>query len=62
MGYHDAVTAVWSNPPPPFKGQIVSSLNAWTWEHEKEDGGRIYLLRPSKQDFSKIYVTLKEEA
>ncbi|KAK7927407.1 hypothetical protein PG985_004405 [Apiospora marii] len=60
--FHDAVTAVWSNPPPPFKGQIVSRLNAWTWGLENEKGETVYMLRPSKQDLSKIYVTLREEA
>ncbi|KAK8127853.1 hypothetical protein PG984_008961 [Apiospora sp. TS-2023a] len=60
--YNDRVTWVWSNPPPPFKGEIVSSLNAWTWEHENEKGEKAYLLRPSKQDLNKIYVTLREEA
>ncbi|KAK8011536.1 hypothetical protein PG990_010501 [Apiospora arundinis] len=58
--YHDAVKAVWANPPAPFKGEVVSSLNAWTWGMEDESGETIYMLRPSKQDCSKIYVTLKE--
>ncbi|KAK8106448.1 hypothetical protein PG999_009807 [Apiospora kogelbergensis] len=59
--YHDAVRAVWANPPAPFKGEVVSSINAWTWGEEDESGELVYLLRPSKQDCSKIYVTLKEQ-
>ncbi|KAK8050991.1 hypothetical protein PG993_002376 [Apiospora rasikravindrae] len=58
-GYHDSVTAVWSNPPAPFKGEIVSRINAWTWGVENEKGEMVHMLRPSKQDCSKIYVTLK---
>lgn len=60
--FHDAVAAVWSNPPPPFKGQVVSRLNAWTWGLENEQGETVYMLRPSRQDCSKIYVTLREGA
>ncbi|KAK8079662.1 hypothetical protein PG997_007480 [Apiospora hydei] len=61
-GYHDSVTAVWSKPAAAVQGEIVSRINAWTWGVEDEKGEMVYMLRPSKQDCSKIYVTLKEQA
>jgi hypothetical protein len=57
--FHDAVTHVWSNPPEPFKGEIVSKFNTYNYEHKYESGEVAYIFRPAALDLTKVYVTLK---
>jgi hypothetical protein len=54
---HGNVTKIWSNPPPPFKAELVSMLDLGTFE-EVVDGQVIKPFAPSKQVCTKIYVTL----
>lgn len=54
----DAVHHVWSNPPAPFKGTVISEFNTVTYE-EDVDGKKVHVFAPSKQRISKIYVNLK---
>ena len=35
---HDRVTEVWSKPPPPFKGTVVSEFDLQTYEEEEMGG------------------------
>jgi len=56
---HDAVTHVWKNPPPPFEGEIVSSINTHTYELTNDEGVKSYPLRPATLDICKIYVKLR---
>lgn len=50
---HDAVTHVWSHPPSPFKGDVISKVDMGTYEEEGE-----VVFSPSKQVCSKVFVTL----
>ena len=36
----DAVTHVWSKPPAPFKGSVVSEFNTWEYEEDEEVDGQ----------------------
>ena len=55
----DAVAHVWSNPPAPYSGEIVSSIDSATYEELDDQGNKSYPLRPSVQKVHKIYVALK---
>ncbi|UNI16847.1 hypothetical protein JDV02_003243 [Purpureocillium takamizusanense] len=55
----DAVTHVWSNPPAPFKGEVVSEFDMERYEEEGEDGQKRNQFYPSKQRATKVYCTLK---
>ncbi|KAL3953961.1 hypothetical protein ACCO45_011917 [Purpureocillium lilacinum] len=55
----DAVNYVWSNPPAPFKGEVVSDFDMGTYEEEGEDGQKRNPFYPSKQRATKVYCTLK---
>jgi hypothetical protein len=55
---HPAVNHVWSNPPEPFKGEIVSKIDLYNYEHKDDKGEVEYIFRPSKIDATKVYVTL----
>jgi hypothetical protein len=50
---HDAVNHVWSNPPSPFKGEVISEVDMATYE---EEGQKVF--SPSKQVCKKVFVTL----
>lgn len=55
----DAVTHVWTNPPAPFKSQIVSELDTWTYEEtDQETRQKTHPLRPAKQRVVKVRVYL----
>lgn len=55
---HDAVNHVWSEPPSPYKGTIVSEFHTATWKDEK---GEI-AFKPANQRVTKVYVDLKPGA
>ncbi|OAL22695.1 hypothetical protein AYO20_11147 [Fonsecaea nubica] len=61
--FADAVTKVWSQPPPPFKGTIVSEFNTYDYEEEVEDeAGVKKTIKPYgdlKQRATKVYCDLK---
>ncbi|KAI0132815.1 hypothetical protein BJ170DRAFT_263092 [Xylariales sp. AK1849] len=57
--FHDAVTHVWSNPPEPFRGEVVAKFNAHTFEHKDDKGEVTYTFRPADIDITKVFVTLK---
>lgn len=56
---NDAVTHVWSKPPAPYSGEIVSTLDSATYEEQDDQGNKSYPLQPSEQIVNKIYVALK---
>ncbi|KAI0141891.1 hypothetical protein GGR57DRAFT_395706 [Xylariaceae sp. FL1272] len=55
---HPAVTHVWSKPPAPFRGEIVSQLEANTLTDEDEDGNTIYPLEDAKVQVTRCFVHL----
>ncbi|KAH8680772.1 hypothetical protein BX600DRAFT_428754 [Xylariales sp. PMI_506] len=57
---HPAVTSVWSNPPAPFKGEIVAQFNTLTHEEVSEQGEKSHPFKPADVNLTKVYVTLKE--
>lgn len=52
-GAHDAVNHVWTHPPSPFKGELITKVDMATYE---QDGQKVFA--PSKQVCTKVYVTL----
>jgi len=56
---HDAVARVWLNPPPPFRGELIASLDPTKYEEEDEEGEMVKPFGPVTQVFSKIVVHLK---
>ena len=55
---HDAVTHVWSKPPAPYSGGVISEFHTGTWKNEE---GNI-AFAPAQQRITKCYVELKPEA
>ena len=55
----DGVCKVWSNPPAPFKGEIVSEFHMQTFEQDDGNGQMVHPFHPADQRATKIYVTLK---
>jgi len=62
----DAVTRVWSNPPPPFKATIVSEFSCDDYYENEEVNGSTKKVRPFgdqvKQRAAKVFVDLKPSA
>ncbi|KAE8378687.1 hypothetical protein BDV26DRAFT_184015 [Aspergillus bertholletiae] len=56
--FHDAVIGVWSNPPAPFRGEIVAQLNIKDQEEIDGDGKEVKPYAHVDQQVAKIYVTL----
>lgn len=56
---NDAVTHVWSEPPSPFKGEIISSFRSEEYE-EDQDGKKINPFAPSKQLVTRVWTTLSD--
>ncbi|CAG8903123.1 unnamed protein product [Penicillium egyptiacum] len=54
-----AVQKVWSNPPSPFKGTIISQFHTTTFEKKNESGEVLYPFRPANVNISKIFVDLR---
>ena len=54
----DAVEHVWSKPPAPFKGEVVSFIDPTKYEKDDGNGNMIKPFSPSKQRTTKCYVTL----
>ncbi|KAJ5226409.1 hypothetical protein N7468_007634 [Penicillium chermesinum] len=54
-----AVEKVWSNPPPPFKGNVVARFHTLTYEEKAESGETIYPFRPGNTSIAAIYVDLQ---
>jgi hypothetical protein len=57
----DAVTHVWSHPPRPFKGTVVSEFQAEEYSEEQEVDGVKQQINPfgaAKQRFTTCYVDL----
>ncbi|RWA03792.1 hypothetical protein EKO27_g11318 [Xylaria grammica] len=44
--FHDAVTAVWTNPPVPFKGSVAGEVDTYTLDETDADGRRRFPYRP----------------
>lgn len=57
--FHDAVTAVWANPPVPFKGRVAREVNTYTLDETGADGRRRFPFRPLRQRLTKVCVTLR---
>ncbi|KAI0204807.1 hypothetical protein F4808DRAFT_311546 [Astrocystis sublimbata] len=57
--FHDAVTAVWTNPPVPFKGCIAGEVDTYSLDEMDEDGTRRFPFRAVRQRLTKVYVTLR---
>lgn len=55
---HSAVNHVWTHPPAPFKGELISELDMGSFEAEGEDGKKALMFAPSKQRCTKVYVSL----
>jgi hypothetical protein len=55
----DGVHKVWSEPPPPFKAEVVCDFNTSTAELEDENGQKIFPLQPAEQRITRIWVSLK---
>lgn len=56
---HDAVRAVWTNPPPPFRGCVVGEVDTYTLDETDEGGGPRFPYRPVKQTLARVCVTLR---
>ncbi|KAH8674158.1 hypothetical protein BX600DRAFT_457126 [Xylariales sp. PMI_506] len=56
---HAAVAKVWSNPPAPFKADVVTQFNTFDLEVINEAGEKTYPLRPANVDITKILLHLK---
>jgi hypothetical protein len=54
---HEAVNHVWEHPPEPFKASVISTLDASTFEEERE-GRVIKPFAPSTMVMKRIYVAL----
>ncbi|KAI0404648.1 hypothetical protein F4802DRAFT_615512 [Xylaria palmicola] len=57
--FHDAVTAVWADPPAPFRGSVVGEVDTYSLGEADGDGGWRFPYRPVKQRLTKIYVALR---
>lgn len=56
---HDAVNHVWLNPPKPFRGELISSLDTAEYWKEDEEGKKVKPFgEAATQVVTKIYVTL----
>ncbi|KAI0469582.1 hypothetical protein F4859DRAFT_522994 [Xylaria cf. heliscus] len=57
--FHDAVTAVWANPPLPFKGSVAGEVDTYALdERDEQTGARRFPFRPVRQRLTRVYVTL----
>jgi hypothetical protein len=61
---HDKVTWVWSHPPAPYKGEIVSEFNTWDILEDEEiqgekTGKKIKPFGEARQRCTKVYVHLR---
>ncbi|KAJ5595418.1 uncharacterized protein N7459_001626 [Penicillium hispanicum] len=54
-----AVYRVWSNPPDPFKGVVVSQFDTKTYEEKGESGEMVNPFAPADITLAKIYVELR---
>ncbi|EOD49641.1 hypothetical protein GTA08_BOTSDO03571 [Neofusicoccum parvum] len=57
--FNDAVNHVWTNPPPPFKGEAVSTVLTGEIVEVQEDGSERRPFGKGTQRLTKCYVTLK---
>lgn len=58
---NDAVTHVWSNPPAPFKGEIVAKFQAAEYrEKDEATGQEINPFGPAKQLVTRVCTTFSE--
>ena len=56
---HDAVTNTWVNPPKPFQGTLICSLDTKTFEEKDEETGEMRNpFSPSQQVCTKVFVKL----
>ncbi|KAF3023568.1 hypothetical protein E8E14_011041 [Neopestalotiopsis sp. 37M] len=56
---NNPVTHVWSHPPPPFKGEIISEFQTKTYQEKDENGKMVAKLGSADQRMTKCYVTLR---
>ncbi|KAL0257082.1 hypothetical protein SLS55_007892 [Diplodia seriata] len=57
--FNDAVRKVWTNPPPPFRGEAISEVKTGEEVVEEEDGTVRRPFGNSTQTLTRCYVTLK---
>ncbi|KAI1177905.1 hypothetical protein F4777DRAFT_539680 [Nemania sp. FL0916] len=57
--FHDAVTAVWANPPLPFTGCVAGEVDTYALDEVGVDGRRRFPYRPVRRRLTKVYVTLR---
>ncbi|KKY31166.1 hypothetical protein UCDDA912_g08889 [Diaporthe ampelina] len=56
---NDAVTHVWSEPPSPFRGEIIAGFRSEAYE-EDQDGDKVNPFAPSKQLVTRVWTTLSD--
>ena len=57
--FSPAVTHVWSNPPSPFQGLVVSEVDTDEFEVTNDNGEKVYPLVHAHTKISKVFVTLR---
>ncbi|KAI0508793.1 hypothetical protein F5B22DRAFT_638502 [Xylaria bambusicola] len=57
--FHDAVTAVWANPPLPFKGEVAREVDTYALNEIDAQGRRRFPFRPVRQRLTRVSVTLR---
>ncbi|KAI1420783.1 hypothetical protein F5Y12DRAFT_790888 [Xylaria sp. FL1777] len=57
--FHDAVTAVWANPPVPFEGCVAGEVDTFALVETDECGRPSFPYRPVRQRLTKVCVTLR---
>ena len=57
--FNPAVNHVWSEPPSPFKGSVVSSVDTNVFEVTNEKGEKVKPLVHANTLVTKVFVTLK---
>lgn len=56
--FNNAVTKVWSNPPPPFTSETISSLDMAKYEETNDKGEKVALFSPCTMKVHKINIHL----
>ncbi|KAL5342691.1 hypothetical protein BJX70DRAFT_269168 [Aspergillus crustosus] len=57
--FHDAVHHIWTNPPAPFKADLIAKITVDEYEKEGKDGEKTRPYPHVTQALSKVYVHLK---
>ncbi|KAI5924618.1 hypothetical protein F4810DRAFT_664419 [Camillea tinctor] len=56
--YNEILPRVWANPPPPFRGEIVSSVHTHEIKQVGEDGQEFQPLKAADQKLTRVWVDL----